>query len=163
MASSGPSSAERAIAAAIYVPIGLGAQLVDDLPAVLNRARQQIVFARFIGKMAVDQGVNELRRRVVPAPETAAGEPRLPADSGMEAGMDNEPPIPDAPVSGPAAATSPGAEELALPDYDQLPASHVVSKLAGLTPSELEAVEAYEAAHRHRRTVLGKIAQLQAT
>ena len=52
-------------------------------------------------------------------------------------------------------------EELALPDYDQLPASHIVSKLAGLTPSELDAIDAYEMANRHRRTVLGKIAQLK--
>ena len=52
MPSSAPTPAERAIAAAFYAPIGLGAQLVDDLPAVLNKARQQIVFARFIGKLA---------------------------------------------------------------------------------------------------------------
>jgi hypothetical protein len=51
---------------------------------------------------------------------------------------------------------------LAIPDYDSLAASQVVPRLAGLTPDELDAVRAYEQAHRGRATVLGRIAQLQA-
>ena len=50
---------------------------------------------------------------------------------------------------------------LAIPDYDSLAASQVVPRLAGLTADELEAVRAYEAAHRARRTILGRVAQLQ--
>ncbi len=152
MPSSAPTPAERAIAAAFYAPIGLGAQLVDDLPAVLNKARQQIVFARFIGKLAVDQGVNEFRQRIAPS---AIG-------SEMDVAQVSEPddaPDESAPEQSAEMALDP--EELALPDYDQLPASHIVSKLAGLTPSELDAIDAYEMANRHRRTVLGKIAQLK--
>ena len=45
---------------------------------------------------------------------------------------------------------------LAIPDYDSLAASQVVPRLAGLTADELEAVRAYEAAHRARRTILGE-------
>ena len=48
-----------------------------------------------------------------------------------------------------------------LPDYDHLPAAHVVAKLASLTRSERDAVEEYELANRHRRTILGKIDQLR--
>ena len=47
------------------------------------------------------------------------------------------------------------------PDYDSLAASQVVPRLAGLTADELEAVRAYEAADRARRTILGRVAQLQ--
>ena len=54
-------------------------------------------------------------------------------------------------------------DDLVLPDYDHLPAAHVVAKLASLTPAERDAVEAYELANRHRRTILGKIDQLRVT
>lgn len=55
-----------------------------------------------------------------------------------------------------------GAEsaELPIPGYDALSASQVVQRLVGLSADELAAVHAYEAAHRQRRTILGKIEQL---
>ena len=53
------------------------------------------------------------------------------------------------------------AASLAIPDYDGLSASQVVNRLAGLSPVELENVQLYEAAHRGRKTILSKVAQLQ--
>ena len=53
------------------------------------------------------------------------------------------------------------AAALAIPDYDGLSASQVVNRLAGLSPAELESVQLYEAAHRGRKTILSKVAQLQ--
>ncbi|HEX4868748.1 MAG TPA: hypothetical protein VFV32_14150 [Acidimicrobiales bacterium] len=52
---------------------------------------------------------------------------------------------------------------LAIPDYDGLSASHVVNRLAGLTPAELDAVRSYELANRGRKTILSKVAQLQSS
>jgi hypothetical protein len=49
---------------------------------------------------------------------------------------------------------------LPIPGYDALSASQVVERLVGLAPDELDAVHEYEAAHRQRRTILGKIEQL---
>jgi hypothetical protein len=49
---------------------------------------------------------------------------------------------------------------LPIPGYDALSASQVVERLVGLAPHELDAVHEYEAAHRQRRTILGKIEQL---
>lgn len=49
---------------------------------------------------------------------------------------------------------------LSIPGYDELAASQVVERLVGLSGVELGAVRAYEAAHRNRRTILGKIDQL---
>ncbi|HEY5171877.1 MAG TPA: hypothetical protein VIK54_09145, partial [Acidimicrobiia bacterium] len=49
---------------------------------------------------------------------------------------------------------------LPIPGYDALSASQVVERLMGLTRAELDAVHAYEASHRQRRTILGKIEQL---
>lgn len=162
MSASRPSRAERVLAAAIYAPIGLGAQLVDEIPAVATKARQHVVFARFIGKMAVDQGVRELRSRLAP-----------PCDTGHAPVNIEEPDtavvVPDEPQRTVRRASEadrvepvvPTANDLALPDYDQLPAAHIIGKLGGLTSDELAVIEVYEQAHRHRRTVLGKISRLR--
>jgi hypothetical protein len=53
--------------------------------------------------------------------------------------------------------------ELAIPDYDSLSASQVLPRLSGLDGAELEAVRAHEVAHRGRKTILNKVAQLQGT
>jgi hypothetical protein len=58
------------------------------------------------------------------------------------------------------AADAPDSDTLPIPGYDALSASQVVERLAGLQPDELDAVHAYETAHRGRRTILGKIEQL---
>jgi hypothetical protein len=71
--------------------------------------------------------------------------------------------VPPATLTGGEAATGfrPAARSLAIPGYDSLAASQVVQRLAGLSKDELEAVGAYEAAHRSRRTILSRIRQLQ--
>jgi hypothetical protein len=67
------------------------------------------------------------------------------------------------PTTAPAAdraASAPSVEELPIPDYDELSASQVIERLDGLDAASLEAIRAYEAGHRGRNTILGKIAQL---
>jgi hypothetical protein len=67
------------------------------------------------------------------------------------------------PTTAPAAdraASAPAADELPIPDYDELSASQVIERLEGLDTESLEAIRAYEAGHRGRNTILGKIAQL---
>jgi hypothetical protein len=59
-------------------------------------------------------------------------------------------------------APAPEVDALAIVAYDELAASQVVSRLEALTAPELDAVRRYEEAHRHRRTILAKVAQLQA-
>jgi len=90
--------------------------------------------------------------------------------TGPRSGTDPRP-APGSPVVSPEEATSstdaamlsdrgvsvPG---LAIPDYDELSASQVVDRLDGLAPSALDAIRAYEGAHRGRATILGKIEQL---
>jgi hypothetical protein len=75
-----------------------------------------------------------------PAPEPVRAEP---------------PPTPGAPA--------PLASTLAIPAYDSLSASQVVPRLSGLSPAELAAVRDYETAHRGRKTILNRVAQLQAS
>lgn len=156
----GPTQVERLAAAAFYGPIGLGAQIVSDLPATVSKVKQQIVLARFIGKMAVDQGAKQLRVRLSP--------PAVVLERSSERQVDVEvvpvavPRVEPVPVAtgGPAPDTA-DVEALALPDYDQLPAAHIVGKLEGLNQGERNVIELYETAGRHRRTVLGKLDQLR--
>ena len=53
-------------------------------------------------------------------------------------------------------------DELPIEGYESLAASQVVLRLGSLTSDELKAVQSYEYSHRARRTILGKINQLQA-
>lgn len=64
-------------------------------------------------------------------------------------------------AAAPAEPAAAPVATLAIPDYDGLSASHVVNRLAGLTPAELDAVRSYELANRGRKTILSKVAQLQ--
>jgi hypothetical protein len=61
---------------------------------------------------------------------------------------------------GPASNDLASSAGLPIPGYDALSASQVVERLMGLSRDELDAVHAYEASHRQRRTILGKIEQL---
>ncbi len=82
-------------------------------------------------------------------PDTGPG-PLRPASDAARAASDAARPGPVPDQSG-----------LAIPGYDSLAASQVVPRLAGLSPDELAAVEAYESAHRARRTILTRVRQLQ--
>jgi hypothetical protein len=53
-------------------------------------------------------------------------------------------------------------DDLPIEGYDHLAASQVVDRLDHLTPRERELVATYERAHRHRQSVLAKVAHLQA-
>jgi pyruvate/2-oxoglutarate dehydrogenase complex dihydrolipoamide acyltransferase (E2) component len=86
-----------------------------------------------------------------PAAEAAAA---AAAEAAAEAGSEDEAePMPVGEV--------PAVEDLAIPGYDSLSASQVVPRLDALRASELDAVGRYEAAHRGRRTILNRVAQLQ--
>ena len=69
-----------------------------------------------------------------------------------------------APTASPVADIRVPAEagSLAIPGYDALAASQVMPRLESLTPEDLEQIRTYEAAGRGRRTILSRIAQLQA-
>ena len=88
-----------------------------------------------------------------PRPET---EPS-PAPGSPVASPGQSPSSRDTTPSSDLRAPAPG---LAIPDYDELSASQVVDRLDGLAPSALDAIRAYETAHRGRATILGKIEQL---
>lgn len=171
---------ERAVNVVFYAPIGLGLTVVENGPVMLEgfiaRGRAEIdrryedvtrhvTTARSHGEVALAFGLPKLRGRVqrrldemldrgngpapasapAPAPAPVASPPFQPYVATVR---------PEAPTNGAATASLP------IPGYDELSASQVVERLLGLGRDELEAVRDYEATHRNRRTILGKIEQL---
>jgi hypothetical protein len=157
----------RLVELALVVPVEVSGRIVEAVPAVVDkvptaaeRVKQEVVLARFLGKMVVDQGVREVRSRLSPhddesAPATATSVPGPTVDVDRP-----EAEAPATAAAGGVAAEAPDVETLALADYDHLSPAQIVGKLGGLDADERRAIERYERAGRHRRTVLGKLAQL---
>jgi hypothetical protein len=142
----------RLVELAVFAPIGAAIVARERLPEYVAVGREQVeqrvTVARFIGQMVVHQGRRELEKRLA-APAPAADTPTAPPDP------------PERPRGDAAASQAPPAAELPVDDYESLAAGQVVARLSALDAEELAAVEAFEAAHRNRRTVLNRIAQLR--
>ena len=151
----------------VYAPIGLFFEGPSLLPKLAEQGRVHARNARLFGQFAVRHGEAEVKRRVGDL-ETQAGD--LLRRLGLVTEPEQAPPPapPPAPVAPDEALSgnghvppAPPVGDLAITDYDSLSASQVVTRLEGLTTDELEAVRAYEAANRGRKTILNKVAQLQ--
>lgn len=158
----------------VYAPIGLFFEAPTLLPKLAEQGRVHTRNARLFGQFAVRQGEAEVRRRLAGFEEQTTGLLRalglLPDDdqgrstdgadtSASERTAARSDRAPD--VVPQPAEPGPDVADLAITDYDSLSASQVVTRLPGLTLDELDAVRAYEVAHRGRKTILNKIAQLQ--
>lgn len=158
---------EQVLDLLVYAPLGLALTARDELPRLIERGRSemqaQTTLARMVGQFAVRQGQREAEKLARRASERFASPPRQqpqpPSPPRPRASTPSPPPRPVPPVGGNGAA--PSAATLAIPGYDALAASQVVPRLAGLSVEELEAVRAYEAATRHRKTILTRIDQLR--
>ena len=156
---------ELALDVLVYVPVGLAVTAREWLPQLAARGRErltgQVTTARVVGQFAVQQG----QLQAVKAFDRARTEAQsrlgdLGGTPEAEAAAD-APLTPSPPARTRAATSGPAGASLAIPGYDSLSASQVLPRLEGLAPDELEAVRAYEAGHRHRKTILGRIDQLQ--
>src|SRR4051794_37106415 len=168
------SPIEQALDLFFYAPLGFVLNAQEVLPELIEKGHQQVVMARMFGKFAIEseapKQIAGLQKRVQKVTEqfTSRDAPATPSGNGPTA-----PAAPATPATPATAATQtsapvvhapahgPGAADLAITDYDSLSASQVVPRLEGLADAELAAVRDYEAAHRGRKTILSKIAQLQ--
>jgi hypothetical protein len=138
--------------------------------------QQHVTSAKSFGEVTLAFGLPMLRQKVQThvaslrgkAPETDAPETDVPETEAPDSEpvvTTPQPPRWEPATSPPVLSSIPTYDpearaDLPIPGYDALSASQVVERLAGLPSSELNAVYAYEAAHRQRRTILGKIEQL---
>ena len=175
-------AAERILDLALYAPVGLVLTVVEAVPGLVRKGRErlspQVGMARTVGQLAVRQGYRQFvgfassrgafpfrrperpaRTLVVYTPELSGGD-----GDGNQDRVDERPVAEVAPADavegGGEAGTSLDATELAIPSYDSLSATQVVQRLAGLSPDEVAAVAAYEAATRKRKTILDRAEQL---
>jgi hypothetical protein len=148
-----------------------------------QQASDQVAQAKALGEFAVNFGGPKVREHVEkgiavarksaeavlggagegPVPDLAeeasrtnAQAPTEPATTAPETGTAGQPAAGDTLT----ATEPPSAATLGIPDYDELSASQVVERLEGLDRDSLDAIRRYEAEHRGRNTILGKIAQL---
>ena len=138
----------------LYAPIGVALEARRILPEVVDRGRRQVQFAHAVGRLAVREG----RRRVDGVVEGLVGRLRPPSQGAER--TEDEPVAVDEAEPAPVAPLR-SARLLAIPEYDSLSASQVIPRLESLDADELEAVRVYEAETRGRRTILGKVTQLQ--
>lgn len=164
---------EQALDVFVYAPLGFVFSAGELFPKLVEKGRSQLGVAKMIGQFAVQQGQSEATKVFDKASKQAmttleqlagfnkGGNGAAPATNGAAAPVA---PVELTVVDTPASPTSgPEAATLSIPDYDSLSASQVLPRLTGLSVEELEAVRAYEAAHRGRKTILNRVMQLQAS
>jgi len=171
----------------VYAPLGFALDARALLPKLIDRGHDQVsnqvTIARMMGQFAVKQGQSEATKQLghlQGQATTALAELGLlpKAEPPAPVPVPEAPPAAAAPAPAPEPSAKPAAKRaaskpvakavpvptiasLAIPDYDSLAASQVIPRLEGLAAGELEAVRRYEDAHRGRKTILNKIAQLQ--
>jgi hypothetical protein len=150
----------RTLDLCIFAPVGVAMNIMDDLPGLIDKGRerveQEISNARVAGEYVVGRFQRRVTARLDSLLHTGDGAaPEVPEEPGPSAPLAAPPPARPAPDAADAATL--GA---ALSDYDTLSASQVVRRLEGLGPEELRAVQRYESATRHRRTILNRASQL---
>jgi hypothetical protein len=162
------SPIEQALDVLVYAPLGFVFSAGELIPKLAEKGRAQLGMAKMVGQFAVQQGQTEAgkvfdraSKQAMVTIEQLAGMSGAASTNGSSHAKPAPAPspvidIPSTPTSGPEAAS------LAITDYDSLSASQVLPRLNGLSDDELEAVRAYEAAHRGRKTILNRVAQLQA-
>ena len=156
---------ERLVEVVFVAPIGLLAKMIEQGPLGGDRVGNDTRTSGRFRCPSLASGLRRLRQEVDEqiradrersaarrgAPSRAAVRQRSVDDVSVQ-GADPVEVTADAGLS---------ASELALPDYDHLPASQIVAMLGDLDTDELGEIETYERANRNRRTVLGKFAQLR--
>lgn len=159
----------------VFAPLGFALEAREIWPRLAERGRAQLHQARDRTGDVVSRSRDWAGARVDDAQGQAqaalSGLGLRDGDNGAAPGADHRPsaepdrrPAPKAAPRRPVEVSEPPVEleRLAIPDYDVLSASQVVPRLAGLAADELELVRQYEAGTRGRKTILNKIAQLQA-
>ena len=133
---------ERALHAVIGTAIALPLATVQVVQRCIRR-RTADVRRRFTEPAALVRSVFDLVGARPPAVATT-GAPASPAPAEMS----------------PTSSLETAADDLPIEEYQSLAASQVVARLPALTADELGTIRRFEAAHRGRRTVLGRIDQL---
>ena len=136
----------------VYAPVGFLLEAPRLVPELVETGRERLTGCR---RPASSGAAGATHRPRGPSRRRGHASVTLAPAAEVPAGVEQEIPVE---VLGPEDGDE---ATLAIPSYDQLAASQVVARLAGLDAGELDEIEAYEQAHRARRTVLSRISQLR--
>jgi len=169
------SPVDRLLDVVVYAPLGVAAQVVEELPQLAQRGRDTVAgpgaMYRSVGLFAMQQARNMAERHAGGVHDllTSVGflSPRGTA-SGDEDASETEPETGgfEADQVDPVArfdqtaADSASVGDVGISGYDTRPAAEVVPLLAELSAEQRAAVRAHESAGRGRRTILGRLDQL---
>lgn len=164
----------------VYAPVGLLYEYNEVVPKLVRRGKSQVQLARFVGKMAMGKNPIDLDKSVNTVADAVA---RGITDIGAAIGLappGQEPqgppppqPPPPAPIIEAEVVEAPdddhrddeaekAAPRLPIARYDELTAKEIVSLLDDLDQDQLGRIRSHEEANRARKTVLGKLARLDA-
>ena len=147
----------------LFAPIGFALDARELVPKLAERGRNQVALLKVVGQFAVNKGRADADRilKTKPPAATAPPAPAATPRPATRATTRSRTRAAAATATAPAPGATSAAHDLPISNYDTLSASQIVPRLAGLNPDELTRVRAYENSHRRRRTILGRIAQLQ--
>ncbi len=141
----------------VFAPIGLVKRARTLVPELIRDGRATASSAKTIGKfvtpIARKQGTKLVKSKVEGLTKAKAPRSATPASPAS--------PSSQAATASSAAAGAPDSAE-PFEGYDHLGSAAVVARLGELSARERAAVLRYERAHRNRRTILGRIDQLDA-
>ncbi len=172
----GPNPVDQLLDLLVHAPIGLLYERDKVMETVVKRGRSQVQLARLMAGMArqqvdvesklieaagvagtvVAKGITDVGTRLGLAPEPTAPsslDERATRADGAEAAPADEPSTTE--------ELAESAVILPIAGYDDLRAKDIVAMLADLTAEQRATVRAHETANRARKTVLGKLDQLE--
>jgi hypothetical protein len=181
---------DQALDLFVYLPVGVVSELSRSIPRFIERGRHELhadapagdpaeeaesPLGRFDPVRRLDRAqahafgtlraLGVLPREEHAAPIEAPAPRPTAAAAVIERSAGDAAPAaarPANPANGAVDAPALDPDALAIPGYDSLSASQVMPRLESLSGDELELVRRYEHASRGRKTILNKIAQLQA-
>ena len=148
----------RAVEIGVYLPLGAYARVRDQITD-LSRARVRQLFDGLIerGQERVEPLERVVRRRGDDVQKTGRGAAKNVRRSVAKASDRSTAATAAAAPRLPRVAAPRSAADLAIPGYRSLTASDIVSRLQGLTQTDLARIYKYEESHDGRRTILDAI------
>ena len=141
----------RAVEMGVYLPLGAYAKVRDQI-SDLNRQRLQSLFRDLIdrGQVRLQPVERTVRRRGNDAQESARSTVKKTAKRAQAVSAAVAPRLP-------RVAAPKSASDLPISGYNSLTAADIVSRLQGLTQTDLARVYKYEQANENRSTILEAI------
>lgn len=146
----------------VFAPLGFAKRARTLLPELVREGRSTARSAQLIGRFAVPVLKKQGKRAVERTVADVIKRPAARSNNGNDTPKNSGPAV--SPVSTPRPPRAEVAAAVVLGEpfagFEHLGSAAVIARLGELTQPERNRVREYERAHRNRRTVLGRLDQL---